>query len=60
VVAVPRPLQGFMGKRRLIKSLETHDLNEARRQRYRVVAEFRDRIEAARRASLAATQGDHD
>lgn len=57
VVAVPRPLQAVMGKRRLIKSLRTHDLTEARRRRHKVVSEFQDQIEAARRTALAAPQG---
>lgn len=48
VVEVPPSLQAKLG-RRLKRTLRTHDLHVARAGRWRVLAELKDRIEAARR-----------
>ncbi|WP_337957420.1 DUF6538 domain-containing protein [Phreatobacter oligotrophus] len=37
---VPRPLRDVVGKRRLLKSLQTHSLDEARRKIHSVIAEW--------------------
>ena len=48
VVEVPPSLQGKLG-RRLKRTLQTHDLTVARARRWRVVADLKGQIEAARR-----------
>lgn len=48
VVEVPRDLRPFLG-RRLVRSLKTRDLKEARRLRHPVLAEFQAKIDAERR-----------
>jgi site-specific recombinase XerC len=56
-VYIPRPLQATLGKK-LSRSLGTHDLPEAQRRRHRAVAEFQDRIAAARKAASGDRSGD--
>ncbi len=48
VMDVPRPLRVIIGKKRLVKSLQTHDLTEARNRRHKVLADFVATIHAAR------------
>ena len=48
---VPRPLQATLGKRRLVKSLETRDVNVARARRHKALTEFERTIAEARRGS---------
>lgn len=47
VMDVPRPLRAVMGKKRLVRSLKTHDLLQAQIRRFDVVAEFKAQIAAA-------------
>ncbi len=56
MVPVPRSLWQIIGKRRLERTLKTHDLAEARRLRWKVAGELQEIIAAAR--SPAASTGD--
>lgn len=49
VVEVPPSLRERLGKRRIKKTLSTRDIHVARARRWKVVAEIRDQIEAARK-----------
>ena len=46
---VPRPLRAVMGRKRLVCSLQTHDLKLAQARRYEALVVFEREIEAARR-----------
>lgn len=46
---VPRPLRAIVGRKRFVKSLQTHDLGVAIARRHAALAEFHREIEAAKR-----------
>jgi integrase len=52
-VAVPRPLRATLGKSEVLRSLKTHDLHEANRLKYRVIAEIKDELARATAAAGA-------
>ncbi len=47
VIDVPRSLRAAMGRKRLVRSLQTHDLTEVRKHRREVLDEFDATIKAA-------------
>ncbi len=52
-VPVPKALWGVMGKRALVRTTGTGDLQEARHRRFAIIAELKQEIEAARHADPA-------
>ncbi|MCQ1571730.1 tyrosine-type recombinase/integrase [Neorhizobium galegae] len=55
-IDVPRPLRTILGKKRLVRSLQTRDLGEAQRSRWKVIASFHEEIAAATTKSSAEAQ----
>ena len=53
---VPRRLQAAVGKRRLVRSLETRDWHVAKARRHKVLAEFQQVIDRAARESGTAPE----
>ena len=51
VKEVPRPLRETLGRKRLVKSLQTHDLRTAQARRHSALVEFDRALEAARAQS---------
>jgi hypothetical protein len=54
ILAVPRPLRGLVGDKRLMMSLRTDSLTEARRRRWTALAALQARLDEVRKRAKAA------